>query len=190
MSNIDQKIRKEATGVLGRVLLFLLYYVGLIVLGVCLFVVAGWATFQLPDFLGGLEYINVRGLIIGVLAFLAMWWFCIEIGIYLIRPLFGISEPTISYGREVERKDCPELFSLIEEVATKTSNPMPLHVFITTEVNASVSYDSVTLWSVIFPPKKNLTLGTGLLYGMNNSEIKAILGHEFGHFSQKTMRIS
>ena len=189
MSNINQKIKEEATSVLTRVLLFLLYYVGLIVLGICLFVVAGWITIQIPGILSDLEYINIRLLIFAFLAFLAMWYFCIEIGLYLIRPLLGVSEPTVYNGKEVSSDECPELFSLIDDVASKTGNPMPSHVYITSEVNASVSYDSVSLWSVFFPPKKNLTIGTGLLYGMNKSEIKAILSHEFGHFSQETMRI-
>ena len=175
MSNIDLIIKKEATSVLTRVLLFLLYYVGLIILGICLFIAAGWITIQIPGILGNLEYINIRILIIAVFAFLAMWYFCIEIGLYLIRPLLGVTEPTIDNGKEISSVECPELFSLIEEVASKTGNPMPKHVYITSEVNASVSYDSVCLWSVFFPPKKNLTIGTGLLYGMNKSEIKAIL---------------
>ena len=63
MSNINQKIKEEATSVLTRVLLFLLYYVGLIVLGICLFVVAGWITIQISGILSDLEYINIRLLI-------------------------------------------------------------------------------------------------------------------------------
>ena len=32
-------------------------------------------------------------------------------------------------------------------------------------------------------------VGLGLLRGMNKDEVKAILGHEFGHFSQQTMKV-
>ena len=32
-------------------------------------------------------------------------------------------------------------------------------------------------------------VGLGLLQGMSKDEVKAILGHEFGHFSQQTMKV-
>jgi Zn-dependent protease with chaperone function len=32
-------------------------------------------------------------------------------------------------------------------------------------------------------------IGTGLLHGFSQDELKAILAHEFGHFSQKSMKI-
>ena len=39
------------------------------------------------------------------------------------------------------------------------------------------------------PVKKNLIIGLGLVNGLNLSEFKAVLAHEFGHFSQSSMQL-
>ena len=43
--------------------------------------------------------------------------------------------------------------------------------------------------SIFFSTRKNLMVGIGLLHGMNKDELKAILSHEFGHFSKQTMKV-
>ena len=186
--NIDQSIKKEASGVLGRIALFLVYYIGLILFGIGLFVVAGWITLLALNISDPLS-ISIRLIIFGIVALLAMWWFCLELGLYLIRPILVSPDTTDSILPEIYEDDCPELFSMIREIAEVTGNKVPKHVYLSSEVNAFVSYDRVNFWSLFFPSGKNLTIGIGLLNGMNKSEIKAILGHEFGHFSQKTMKI-
>ncbi len=190
MSNIDQKIRKEATNVLLRIILFLIYYYGLVLVGIGLFALAGWVSWYILDFFFGLGVFNIRLVIVLGLALAAMWLFCFQIGMYLIRPLFGIERNNQELIRpEVTEEECPELFTMIGEIANATGNKMPKHVFLSSEVNAYVAYNSPSIWSVFVPSRKNLTLGIGLLYGMNKTELKAIIGHEYGHFSQKTMRI-
>tara|TARA_R110000868_G_scaffold247614_5_gene504017 strand:- start:592 stop:2235 length:1644 start_codon:yes stop_codon:yes gene_type:complete len=42
---------------------------------------------------------------------------------------------------------------------------------------------------MFLPIKKNLQIGLGLVNTIHSSELKAILSHEFGHFSQKTMKV-
>ena len=188
MNNIDFKIKKEASVVLGRIVLFLVYYIGLILIGLGLFVIAGWITLHALSIPNPLD-LNIRIIIFGIVALLAMWWFCLELGLYLIRPMLVSPDTTDRILPEVSENECPELFSLIKEVAEATGNKMPKHVFLSSEVNAYVFYDRINFWSLFFPSRKNLTIGIGLLHGLNKSELKAILGHEFGHFSQKTMRI-
>lgn len=80
------------------------------------------------------------------------------------------------------------LFSLIKEAAQESGEPMPQKVYASPEVNACVFYVHPILSFFGFN-KKNLNFGIGLLYGTNRSEIKAILAHEYGHFSQGSMRI-
>ena len=47
-----------------------------------------------------------------------------------------------------------------------------------------------TISAVSFlPTPKNLQIGLGLLNVLNLSEFKAVLAHEFGHFTQKSMRV-
>ncbi len=42
---------------------------------------------------------------------------------------------------------------------------------------------------MFFPIKKNLNIGMGLINTVTEEELTAILAHEFGHFSQKTMKV-
>ncbi|MGV8137088.1 MAG: M48 family metallopeptidase [Mangrovibacterium sp.] len=56
------------------------------------------------------------------------------------------------------------------------------------DVNASVFYDS-SFRSLFFPVKKNLDIGLGLINSVNQAELKAVLAHEFGHFSQRSMKV-
>ena len=46
-----------------------------------------------------------------------------------------------------------------------------------------------TWLSLFLPVKKELTIGLGLVSTVNLSEFKAIMSHEFGHFSQRSMKI-
>ena len=186
---VSSNIKREGMVVLTRVILFLVYYVALIIIGFLLLVGAGWVTLSIPDHLSGLEHISVRSLIGGVILLLAMWWFCIQIGFYLIKPLFIFPKSSNDNRLEINESSCPGLFSMIRDVARATGNKMPKHVYLSPEVNACVFYNSISIWSVFFPARKNLVVGTGLLHGMSISEVKAILSHEFGHFSQQSMRI-
>ena len=98
--------------------------------------------------------------------FFAMWWFCIQIGWYLVKPLFIFPKSSNDNYLEVSPESCPQLFSLIEDAASKTGNPMPKHVYLSPEINAAVFYDSINLWSFFFPSQKNLVVGIGLLPGL------------------------
>jgi len=187
--SIENEIRKEASSVLGSVILFIAYYFMLIMLGMGLFVGAFWVTWRLFLFMTEAESVDIRLLALGIIACLAMWWFCIQIGWYLIKPLFKTGNILNNSLREVVRDECPELFKMIEDVANNTGNKMPKHVYLSADLNASVCYNSTSIWSIFLPSKKNLILGTGLLQGLNQNEIKSILGHEFGHFSQNTMKV-
>jgi Zn-dependent protease with chaperone function len=89
---------------------------------------------------------------------------------------------------EITRDEQPELFALIEEVAAEAETPAPLKVFLTDDVNAAVFYDS-SFKSMFLPVRKNLQVGMGLLNSVTVEELRAILGHEFGHFSQRSMKV-
>lgn len=89
---------------------------------------------------------------------------------------------------EITRTTEPKLFELIDDVVAKTNTPQPKRVFLVPEVNAFVSYNSVFI-SMFLPVKKNLTIGLGLVNSTTISEFKAILAHEFGHFSQRSMKV-
>ena len=55
-------------------------------------------------------------------------------------------------------------------------------------MNASVTYDTSIL-NLVMPLKKDLVIGLGLVNQLSLSEFKAVLAHEFGHFSQSSLRL-
>ncbi len=107
--------------------------------------------------------------------------------IFLIKFIFKSHKIDYSHLTEVYRKDEPELFKMLDELTYKIDTDFPKKVFLSADVNASVFYDS-NFWSMFFPIKKNLQIGLGLVNTVSKDELKAILSHEFGHFSQKSMK--
>ncbi|MCJ8155631.1 M48 family metallopeptidase [Chryseobacterium sp. SSA4.19] len=107
---------------------------------------------------------------------------------YLIKFIFKKNNYSNKHFIEITHENQPELFSLIDEVVKETGVNKPGKVFLSSEVNASVSYNSV-FWSMFLPVKKNITIGMGLINTTTVGELKTVLAHEFGHFSQKSMKI-
>ncbi len=88
---------------------------------------------------------------------------------------------------EITETEQPRLFAFIREVTDKTGTPFPKHVYLIPDVNASVFYDA-TFLSMFLPVKKNLNIGLGLVNCINQGEFRSVLAHEFGHFSQRSMK--
>ncbi|MFV0142346.1 MULTISPECIES: M48 family metalloprotease [Empedobacter] len=107
---------------------------------------------------------------------------------YNIKFILNIFKKTATNGIEIFETDQPELFKLIKATADKVGTKHPKKVFIIDDVNAYVSYSN-NLQSLVFPTRKNLSIGVGLLHGISQNELKGIIAHEFGHFSQKSMTI-
>jgi Zn-dependent protease with chaperone function len=90
---------------------------------------------------------------------------------------------------QVTADDQPLLFDFIECICEETGAPMPRKVFIVPEVNAAVvTYTGVL--SLFWPTGKDLLIGLGLVNALNLSEFKSVLAHEFGHFTQKSTRLT
>lgn len=89
---------------------------------------------------------------------------------------------------EITKEEEPKLFTMIGELAQAIGTKFPKRVFLCADVNAAVSYQS-NFWSMFVPTRKNLVIGLGLVNTMTQQELKAILAHEFGHFSQRTMKV-
>jgi Zn-dependent protease with chaperone function len=107
---------------------------------------------------------------------------------FLIKFLFKKSDPIDNSDLiEVTAQQHPKLFAFITKLTNETQVDFPKHVYLTQEVNASVYFDS-GFWSMFLPVKKNLKIGLGLINALNQSEFKAVMAHEFGHFSQRSMR--
>ncbi len=77
---------------------------------------------------------------------------------------------------------------MIRDVADKTACRMPKHVYLSPDVNACVFFNT-SFWSIFFPVRKNMEIGIGLFEGTSVEEVKSIIAHEFGHFSQNSMKV-
>lgn len=107
---------------------------------------------------------------------------------FIIKFLFKTHKVDRSNLLEINRKDYPQLFALIDDIVKDTKTSFPKKVYLSGEINASVFYDS-SFWSLFLPVRKNLHIGLGLVNTVTEQELKAILAHEFGHFSQRSMSV-
>ncbi len=106
--------------------------------------------------------------------------------VFMGKSLFVVRRSGNPGGIEVLRENEPQLFSFLNRLADEVGAPKPHRVFVTPEVNAAVFYD-LSLMNLLFPSKKNLIIGLGLVNVLNLGELKAVLAHEFGHFAQNSM---
>ena len=80
----------------------------------------------------------------------------------------------VTGGREVTRKEQPRLYNLFENLCISRGIPMPkVKVMDTGALNAFASGLNQRQYSV--------TVTSGLLKGLNDEELEAVLGHELTH---------
>jgi Zn-dependent protease with chaperone function len=108
--------------------------------------------------------------------------------VFLIKALFFIKKGKYAGVIEVQRAEQPGLFAFLDRVADEAGAPRPHKVFLSSRVNAAVFYD-LSLANLIFPSRKNLEIGLGLVNMLNMGEFKAVCAHEFGHFAQRSMAL-
>ena len=180
-------IRAAVVDELFRLALFTVYYVALICLGVAIIVgaviAAKFLAFDcLENVRDGRAALMVLVTAAGLLSLAAVF------GVYLVKPLFSFTRNSNEQRVEVSRADCPALFGLVERLSKETGFPMPRHVYLTTDVNACVFYNTA-FWSIFLPVRKNLEIGLGLFNSTTVQEVKSVLAHEFGHFGQSSMKV-
>ncbi len=107
---------------------------------------------------------------------------------FLIKFIFASTKIDRSHLIEVKETDQPHLFVLIRDIVHQVDTSFPKKVYLSADVNAAVFYDS-SFWSMFLPVRKNLQIGIGLMNTVTQQEFKAILAHEFGHFSQRSMKV-
>ena len=110
------------------------------------------------------------------------------LSLFMAKSLFFLNkkEKNPIHHNYLNEKEEPILFDYLYKLADEAGAPRPHKVFLTDRVNASVSYD-ISLINLLFPSKKNLEIGLGLVNVLSLGELKAVLAHEFGHFAQRSM---
>jgi len=81
---------------------------------------------------------------------------------------------------EISPEQAPALFAMIEDVRSKVAGPVVDHVFISADLNASITQPNKGL--KFWQSENHLTLGLPLLNMLTAEETKAVIAHEFGHF--------
>ncbi len=171
--------RRSAYLVIVAIFLFCLLYLALLGLSVALLVAAVYGTIALLTFT-----VNFYTIVISVgLVGLGVMFFA-----FFVKFIFAVNRSYNPHRLEVTAEDQPRLYQFIKQLSEETQAPFPRKIFLVPEVNAGVFYHS-SFWSMFLPVRKNLEIGVGLINSLSVGEFKAVLAHEFGHFSQRSMKL-
>ncbi|MQS09542.1 M48 family metalloprotease [Streptomyces sp. IF17] len=86
----------------------------------------------------------------------------------------------------LRRSDAPGLWRLVEELAERMGTRPPTRMYLTAEVNASVSERPRMLGLLV--GERTMYLGVPLLTNLREPELRAVLCHELGHYAGRHTR--
>lgn len=176
---ISPNFQKKTFRAILSIVLFISVYIILIIFAVALTVFCGFVGLMLLS-----SHISFMSIMLSIGA-VSMG---ILVMIFLIKFIFKEHTIDRSHLIEITETQEPKLFAFINTIVEEVKTDFPKKIYVSADVNASVFYDS-SFWSMFLPVKKNLMIGVGLVNAVTYDEFKAILAHEFGHFSQKTMKV-
>lgn len=176
---LSKEFKNQATKAILAINLFALTYLIILLLAVLL---TGLCI------AGGVLLIVIKPMFITIALGIGLASLGVLILIFLLKFIFKSHKVDRSHLTEINEQQEPELFKMIREIVQSVGTNFPKKVYLSSDVNAAVFYDS-SFWSMFFPVKKNLLIGLGLVNAVTKEELKAILSHEFGHFSQRTMKV-
>lgn len=176
---ISSDFKNKTQKAILSIVLFITSFIFLIFLGI---------GFVVLFVLLALQILLLMGNFVGMLIAVGLLSSAIVLLIFLFKFLFQKSSNSTEGLYQIYESQHPKLFQMIHEIANEVGTDFPKKVFLSDQLNASVFYDS-SFWSMIFPVRKNLMIGYALVNVSTEQELKGILAHEFGHFSQKSMKI-
>lgn len=92
-------------------------------------------------------------------------------------------------GVEIREQDAPQLFGFLNHIIRETKGPRFAKVYISNEMNASVSRHTGPLGFFGFGPVL-LTLGLPLMQAVTKEQLGGVIGHEYGHVAAKDNALS
>lgn len=176
---VSSDFKQKTTSAIIAIILFIIVYILLFLSAIAL---------TIGCIVAGLWIISIKPMFFTVMIGIGLASLGILISYFLIKFLFKKHITDRSDLTEITRNDEPQLFQMIDEIVKEAGTDFPKKVYLAYDVNASVFYDS-SFWSMFLPIKKNLIIGIGLVNACTKQELKAILAHEFGHFSQRSMKV-
>jgi Zn-dependent protease with chaperone function len=177
--SISENFKKMTIRAILAIALFVFTYILLICLSLGLTIISAY---------GGLMLIVFRPSFITLMLGAGLISMAVLVLIFLVKFIFKKHSIDRSGLVEIKREQEPHLFSFIQSIVDEVQTDFPKKIYLSSDVNACVFYDS-NFWSMFFPVKKNLQIGLGLANAVSVLEFKAILAHEFGHFSQRSMKV-
>ncbi|PHS08097.1 MAG: hypothetical protein COA88_07325 [Kordia sp.] len=108
--------------------------------------------------------------------------------VFTLKFIFKLKNHKRTNRIKLKKEEHADLWGFIHAICKETGAPKPKNIYVDPDVNAYVAYTNMWL-SLFLPVKKELTIGMGLVSCLNLSEFKAVMSHEFGHFSQRSMKI-
>ncbi|HJT72771.1 MAG TPA: M48 family metallopeptidase [Chitinophaga sp.] len=171
--------RKQAVKVIIGIVLFLLTYLTLLAAAIALAILCCWA---------GIWVITANFSTMAIILGAGLLALGLSVLFFMVKFIFAVSKDENSGRVEITEEQQPRLFTFIRQLTFETNTPFPNKIYLSPEVNACVFYNS-SFWSMFLPVRKNLEIGLGLVNSINISEFKAVMAHEFGHFSQRSMKL-
>lgn len=177
------KYKVKAIRTVFAIIFFILIYLLILIL-----------SFSLVASLFYLSYIIISNIplknsaIYYFILFLLVFIIAIALLVFVIAFFFRKSSIDRSGWLEVNEEQQPKLFNQIKNISDEIQTNFPQRVYLGIGVEAMVFYDS-NFKNLFFPSKENLMIGLGLVNSITESEFRAILAHEFGHFTQRNWNV-
>lgn len=87
---------------------------------------------------------------------------------------------------EIDYSNNDRLVGIVNEITSKLKLPRPYKIYTTNGLDAAV-FSRPTMLSIFKKPKQELVIGSVVLDTLSDDELRAVLYHEFGHYSSNSL---
>ncbi|MGI5168926.1 M48 family metalloprotease [Spirillospora sp. CA-253888] len=115
------------------------------------------------------------------------------LALFISVPLLGALVRTARHrperpsGRPVPRAEEPRLWAAVDELAARVGTRPPDEILLVPDVNAAVTEE--TRWFGLRPGRRTMLVGVPLLETLTVDQMRAVLGHELGHYGGSHTRL-